>query len=125
MSENERFTYSDVWGWNIDGFLNTINGLDRKNNELKERVKELEDENKQLKKENKHLQCTIESNSQDDYIDFLEKQNKMLKERKDKLEVSAVTLRLIEASVLEEVLEELEKNNASSILIGKVKLALR
>ena len=44
---------------------------------------------------------------------------------KDKLEVSAVTLRLIEASVLEEVLEELEKNNASSILIGKVKLALR
>lgn len=44
---------------------------------------------------------------------------------KDKLEVSDITLRLIEASVLEEVLEELEKNNASAILIGKVKLALR
>ena len=29
MCENERFTYSDVWGWNIDGFLNTMNGLDR------------------------------------------------------------------------------------------------
>lgn len=42
----------------------------------------------------------------------------------NKIEVSAITLRLIEASVLEEVLEELEKNNASSILIGKVKLAL-
>lgn len=31
------------------------------------------EENEQLKKENKHLRCTIESNSQDDYIDFLEK----------------------------------------------------
>lgn len=45
---------------------------------------------------------------------------------KDKVEVSIpITLRLIEASVLEEVLEVLEKNNASPILIGKVKLALR
>lgn len=54
MSENERFTYSDVWGWNIDGFLNTMNGLDRKNNELKERIKELEKENKQLKMTEKY-----------------------------------------------------------------------
>lgn len=44
---------------------------------------------------------------------------------KDKLEVSSIKLRLIEARVLEEVLEELEKNNASPIIIGKVKLALR
>lgn len=43
------------------------------------------EENEQLKKENKHLQCTIESNSQDDYIDFLEKQNEMLKERIEEL----------------------------------------
>ena len=39
------------------------------------------EENEQLKKENKHLRCTIESNSQDDYIDYLEKQNERLKER--------------------------------------------
>lgn len=45
MTENKRFKYSDVWGWNIDGFLNVMNGLDRKNNELKERIKELEKEN--------------------------------------------------------------------------------
>lgn len=45
----KRFEYSDVWGWNIDGFLNVMNGLDRKNNELKERIKELEQENKILK----------------------------------------------------------------------------
>ena len=33
----------------------------------------------QLEKENKDLRCTIESNSQDDYIDYLEKQNERLK----------------------------------------------
>lgn len=54
MSENERFTFSDVWGWRIDGFLNVMNGLDRKNNELKERIKELEKENKQLKMTEKY-----------------------------------------------------------------------
>lgn len=41
----------------------------------------LEKENVQLKKENKFLRCTIESNSQYDYIDYLEKQNERLKER--------------------------------------------
>ena len=41
----KRFTYSDVWGWNIDSFLNVMNGLDRKNNELKERIKELGERN--------------------------------------------------------------------------------
>ena len=51
MTENKRFTYSDVWGWNIDGFLNTMNGLDRKNNELKERIKELEKENEKIRQE--------------------------------------------------------------------------
>lgn len=33
--------------------------------------------------------------------------------------------RLIETTILEEILKVLEKNNASPILIGKVKLALR
>lgn len=44
MTEKERFTYFDVCGWNKDGFLNVMNGLDKKNNELKERIKELEKE---------------------------------------------------------------------------------
>lgn len=34
MTEDKRFTFSDVWGWRIDGFLNVMNGLDRKNNEF-------------------------------------------------------------------------------------------
>lgn len=42
---------------------------------------DLAKENRKLKKENKFLRCTIESNSQDDYIDYLEKQNERLKER--------------------------------------------
>lgn len=44
---------------------------------------------------------------------------------KDKIEITAIKFRLIEVDVLKEVLEVLEKNNASPILIGKVKLALR
>lgn len=51
----------------------------------KDNIEGLKEENEQLKKENKHLRCTIESNSQDDYIDFLEKQNEMLKERIEEL----------------------------------------
>lgn len=48
---------------------------------LWEFLNKLNDENEELKKENKYLRCTIESNSQDDYIDYLEKQNERLKER--------------------------------------------
>lgn len=47
----------------------------------KDNIEGLKEENEQLRKENKHLRCTIESNSQDDYIDYLEKQNERLKER--------------------------------------------
>ena len=46
-----------------------------------ELLNDLSNENEQLKKENNFLRCTIESNSQDDYIDYLEKQNERLKER--------------------------------------------
>lgn len=53
--------------------------------EIADRLNQIDEENKQLKKENKHLQCTIESNSQDDYIDYLEKQNERLKERIEEL----------------------------------------
>lgn len=45
-----------------------------------EKLNEIADENEQLKKENKHLRCTIESNSQDDYINYLKKQNEQLKQ---------------------------------------------
>lgn len=44
---------------------------------------------------------------------------------KNKIEITAIKYRLIDVDVLEEVLDVLEKNNASPILIGKVKLALR
>ena len=142
MTENKRFKWEDVYRWEVPAFLEVMNGLDKKNQQLKEQNKELkkkniqlkrekerykrlseirdeninnrilslkefinncEDEkvknaledlfysevkeydlakeNRKLKKENKFLRCTIESNSQDDYIDYLEKQNERLKER--------------------------------------------
>lgn len=43
------------------------------------------EENEQLKETNKDLRYTIELNNQDDYIDFLEKQNEILKERIEEL----------------------------------------
>lgn len=81
MTEDKRFTYSDVWGWNIDGFLNTMNGLDRKNNELKERVKELESCNrglaqKQHRKLTKIIELERELNEKDEQIKELEARNK-------------------------------------------------
>lgn len=49
MNENKRFKYSDVYGWQVDAFLEVMNGMDVKNNKLKERIQELEKENKILK----------------------------------------------------------------------------
>ena len=67
--------YVDEDDFTIDGYLTMSD----------EQVLNLLNENEQLKEENKHLRCIIESNSQDDYIDFLEKQNEMLKERIEEL----------------------------------------
>lgn len=72
MTEKKRFTYSDVSGWNKDGFLNVMNGLDKKNNELKERIKE-------LKKENKELQ--IEVLGQSEEIEIISDEKQQLKAR--------------------------------------------
>ena len=47
--------------------------------EIVDELNQLNDENEELKKENKHLRCTIESNSQDDYIDYLKSENEQLK----------------------------------------------
>lgn len=87
MTENKQFIYR----YNFDdksGEFEIIDLIKDEHYPMTETVvkglidclNELFNENKQLKKENKHLQCTIESNSQDDYIDFLEKQNERLKE---------------------------------------------
>ena len=74
---------SDIWCSETGDIGFTYDGVDLtfKGNSLETFLNELLDENEQLKKENKFLRCTIESNSQDDYIDYLEKQNEILKER--------------------------------------------
>lgn len=43
-SEEERFTFSNTYGWDRTGFLKIMNGLDRKNKKLKKRIKEIEKE---------------------------------------------------------------------------------
>ena len=50
----------------------------------KDNIEGLKEENEELKKENKDLQYTIDKCNYD-YIDYLEKQNEMLKERIEEL----------------------------------------
>lgn len=52
MTENKRFTRMNTAGWNTDGFLNVMNGLDKKN-------KKLQKENEQLKSENEKLAVAL------------------------------------------------------------------
>lgn len=49
MTENERFTWKTVHGWQTPAFLEVMNGLDKKNQQLKQENKELKKENEKLK----------------------------------------------------------------------------
>ena len=60
----KRFTYLNTSGWNKDGFLNVMNGLNEKN-------KKLQKENGQLKHDIKNLKITIEA--RETLIDVCEK----------------------------------------------------
>lgn len=41
MTRKERFTWKDVYQWQTPAFLEVMNGLDRKNQQLKEENEEL------------------------------------------------------------------------------------
>ena len=73
MTKNNHYAISDM------GFTGSSIIEKRKITNIGDIISLLE-ENDALKRENKHLRCTIESNSQDDYIDYLENQNDRLKE---------------------------------------------
>lgn len=87
MTENKRFVdyFDKDHNYIIQDLVNEdeyqVGFVNCDEDEFLELVNKLVEENRQLKKENKFLRCTIESNSQDDYIDYLEKQNERLKER--------------------------------------------
>ena len=68
------------------------------------------EENEQLKKENKHLRCTIESNSQDDYIDYLEKQNERLKETINEVKTDEKQLSISFMDYKMQLIEVLQQN---------------
>lgn len=65
----KRFTYQNTYGWNKDGFLNTMNGLNEKN-------KKLQKENEQLKQDIENLKITIKA--RETLIDVCEKKFKEL-----------------------------------------------
>lgn len=44
MTENKRFKWEDVYRWEVPAFLEVMNGLDKKNQELKEENKQLKDD---------------------------------------------------------------------------------
>ena len=48
MTENKRFTRKTVYGWEKSAFLEVMNGLDRKNQQLKKENKQLKDFIKKL-----------------------------------------------------------------------------
>lgn len=49
MTENERFTWKTVHGWQTPAFLEVMNGLDKKNQQLKEENEELKQAYQTLK----------------------------------------------------------------------------
>ena len=80
--------------------------------EIVDELNKLSEQNKQLKKENKELRCTIESNSQDDYIDYLKKQNEELKEIFIEQLESALTLSFIREEYCNALLRILDENDS-------------
>ena len=77
MTEN-RFTYLNTTGWNKDGFLNVMNGLNEKN-------KKLQKENEQLKQSNQKLNDELQETM--GYLALksgVEKENEELKQRNDR-----------------------------------------
>lgn len=128
MTENKRFHFGYVCGdtglideqaelkWFIENVCN-INDLKKNWLTVCDKLNEVAEENEQLKKENKHLRCTIESNSQDDYINYLKKQNEQLKQelfeaRKDYLiETADISDKLYLEDEIEEERKEIFGDN--------------
>ena len=81
----KRFTRSNTYGWNKDGFLNTMNGLNEKNETLKKENEELKKENEELKKENQSWLKTTSylhtvAHKDRDYAKRMHKENEQLKQ---------------------------------------------
>ena len=70
----KRFTYLNTTGWNKDGFLNVMNGLNEKN-------KKLQKENEQLKQQVESKQRVI--NAYEQYITDLKEDGEKKKKKND------------------------------------------
>lgn len=85
----KRFTFSNTYGWSIDGFLGVMNGLDVKICKLKKRIKQQDEliseqviQLDYLQAENQHMKEVLETNEQlkstimemEDYLGRLEEE---------------------------------------------------
>lgn len=84
MTENERFTWKTVHGWQTPAFLEVMNGLDKKNQQLKEENEQLKQAYQTLKHRHSLLhdvcieaECDRDSLKKD--VISLEKENDKLK----------------------------------------------
>lgn len=85
MTENERFTWKTVHGWQTPAFLEVMNGLDKKNQQLKEENEELKEAINILKHRHSllHDVCIEAECDRDGYhkdVISLEKENEQLKQ---------------------------------------------
>ncbi len=78
MMTDKRFTYSNTYGWNKDGFLKVMNGLDEKN-------KKLQKENEELKQSIHRLKQNIDELLSVNVEEELLKENEQLKSENNKL----------------------------------------
>ena len=106
----KRFKWQDVYQWEVGGFLEVMNGLDKKNQQLKEENEQLKQENKELREDNDikfwKLQCMHYFNANSlfvseisraikkgyevsdkfqEYLDDLKEHNKEIKEKNKRL----------------------------------------
>lgn len=103
MTENERFTWKTVHGWQTSAFLKVMNGLDKKNQQLKEENEELKQAYQTLKHRHSllHDECLEVELDRDilkkDVIS-LEKENEQLKSIKQFAEKKGINIFHIETA---------------------------
>ena len=97
MTEKERFTWEDVYKWEVPAFLEVMNGLDKKNQQLKKeneqlkqdriemfiRERDTKNEWRKLKEENEQLKKELDSFEQLHFIDMCDGSRTVLYMKKE------------------------------------------
>lgn len=65
MAENKRFRWEDVYKWEVPAFLEVMNGLHEKNEQLKKENERLKQQNESLKDTNESLTAQLAHGMED------------------------------------------------------------